>query len=140
MSSIINEIGNNPEKGVIAKFEQGAFGLSKAEARAFEMMAAGFNRPTTAALFSRQLKTIDSHMDAVYSKLGVHSVAEAIALACSEGALTFEAVARSVRNLLLVGFMVSTGAQLFADEPIQMRRLRLPQASSVRVNQRGFVA
>lgn len=131
MSSVINDIGNNPECGVIANLEPGAHGLSKAESRVFESVAAGFSRKQVAALYCRNIKTIDTQLEAALSKLGVHSVGAAVALMCAEGKLTFDAVVRGSRHVLLLFFMVSSVGQLFTED--QQDVLRLPRVGSVRV-------
>ena len=133
MNSIANKIGNNADIAVVAYLVPGTAGISKAETRVFEACASGMKRRRVADLLCRSISTINTQMEATLSKLGVNSIEEAVALTCAEGRLTFEAIARGSRNLMIIGFMLSSGAQLFADDAMSVNRVRLARGSAVRV-------
>jgi len=61
------------------------FGLTRREAEVFELLVAGLRNQDIARRLHRSIRTIDHHVAAVLSKLGVGSRAEAIARAHAEG-------------------------------------------------------
>jgi len=139
MSSISNDISKTPEISIIARLEPGTAGITKSEARTFEGIAVGYRRKQFAEIIHRNIKTVDSQLEAALSKLGVHNVPEAIALLCAEGKLTFEVLAKTARHLVVLGFVVSSLAQLLANEPIEMRRLRFSGSSIARLARREVI-
>ena len=140
MNNLVNNIGDNPHNATIAMLVPGTAGLTPAEVRAFEAVAVGMPRKKAANCLSIAVKTIDSQLGVALSKLGVSSVTEAVALTCKEGVLTFEAVSRGARNLLLMGFIVSSASQLFAQVINPARASRLPRIGAARILKKDTLA
>lgn len=140
MNNLVNNIGDNPHNATVAMLEPGTAGLTPAEIRAFEAVAVGMPRKKAANRLSIAVKTIDSQLGVALSKLGVSSVTEAVALTCQEGLLTFEAVSRGARNLLLMGFIVSSVSQLIAEDLNPLRTSKLPRIGTARMVKRESMA
>jgi DNA-binding NarL/FixJ family response regulator len=61
-------------------------GLTKREAEIFELLAQGLRNSVIAKRLFVTTKTVDHHVSAIFTKLGVSSRAEAIALASKKPA------------------------------------------------------
>ncbi len=63
---------------------EGSRALSGMQARVMELLASGLNRRQISEALNISLHTVNTHVERIYRKLGVHNAASAVALALTK--------------------------------------------------------